>query len=157
WHVHGSATISLLFFSVGIPIDRTWGDQRDTTLPPITVIPIITGELGKVANWRAQLPSGSNLLVTLRQLDSSEAALVLHPVGTLQISQRAVPLDLTIDKVGNQTVSDANRFLLDVSSPGLVKTRSLQEPFAPAQFRNFSDADKLSQAAYAPQDSGLEL
>lgn len=157
WHVYGKASISLLFFSVDVPIDRTWGDQRDTRLPPIAVLPIITGELGKVANWRAQLPQGSNLLVTLRKIDPAETALVLHPVGTLRVSQRAVPLDLTIDKVGNQAAGDANRFRLDVSSAGLVKTGSLQEPFAPAQFRNFSDADKLSQAAFAPQDSGLEL
>jgi hypothetical protein len=68
-----------------------------------------------------------------------------------------VPLDLTIDKIGNQTADDANRFKLDVSSVGLAKIRDLQEPFAPAQYRNFSDADKLSQPAYALQDSGLEL
>jgi hypothetical protein len=93
----------------------------------------------------------------LRQLDTSDSALVLHPVGTLQISQRAVPLDLTLDKVGNQLPSDADRFQLDVASAGLVTSRNLQEPFAPAQFRNFSDAQKLSQPAYAPQDSGVEL
>ena len=110
WRVHGNASLSFLFFSVGIPIDKTWGDQRDTTLPPIDVIPILMGELGKASNWRAQLPAGSNLLVALRKLDSSEADLALHPVGTLQVSQRAVPLDLTIDKIGNQPASDANRF-----------------------------------------------
>jgi hypothetical protein len=157
WHVHGKASLTFLFFSVPIPIDHTWGDQRDTTLPPVAVVPILTGELGKLANWRAQLPTGSNLLVTLRQLDPTETALVLHPVGTLKISQRAVPLDLTIDKIGNQAPSDANRFRLDVSTPGLITKSTLQEPFAPAQFRNFTDADKLSQAAYAPQDSGVEL
>jgi hypothetical protein len=42
-------------------------------------------------------------------------------------------------------------------SPIPAKSRDLQEPFAPSQFRNFSDADKLSQAAYAPQNSGVEL
>ena len=43
------------------------------------------------------------------------------------------------------------------SGAGLGKTRDLQEPFAPAQFRNFDDATKLSQPAYVPQDSGIEL
>ena len=38
-----------------------------------------------------------------------------------------------------------------------VKTRDLQEPFAPAQFRSIDDAGKLSQPAYVPQDSGIEL
>jgi hypothetical protein len=157
WHIHGKASLSFLFFSIGIPIDRTWGDPLGALASAIAVVELITAELAKVANWRAQLPDGSNLLVTLRQLDPSEAALVLHPVGTLHISQRAVPLDLTIDKVGEQPVGDANRLQLAVSSAGLVQKSVLQEPFAPSQFRNFSDAQKLSQPAYEPQDSGLEL
>jgi hypothetical protein len=157
WHVHGHASLSFFLFSVDVPIDKTWGDDRQSTLPPLDVVPILAAELGKALNWKAQAPAATNLMVALRQLDPAEAALVLHPVGALQVSQRAVPLNLTIDKVGNQAAHDANRFTLGVSTAGLAKARDLQEPFAPAQFRDFSDADKLSQPAYAPQDSGLEL
>jgi hypothetical protein len=157
WHAHGRASISLLFFSIGVHIDVTWGDNRSTLLPPIAVMPILTAELGKPANWRALVPDGYHSLVSLRKLDPSEAVFVLHPVGTLQISQRAVPLDLALDRVGNQVPSDANRFHLDVAAGGLVKTRDLQDLFAPGQFKNSDDATKLSEPAYAPQDSGIEL
>jgi hypothetical protein len=157
WHVHGTAKLSFFFFSIHIGIDFTWGDDRETTLPPVAVMPILGGELAKQSNWRAVLPSGSNLLVSLRKLDPVESQFVLHPAGTLQISQRAVPLDLVLDKVGSQKPSDANHFALAVSSTELVRTRVLQEPFAPAQFRDFGDADRLSQPAYAPADSGVEL
>jgi len=157
WHVHGTASLSFFFFSIDIGIDFTWGADPNTTLPPIAVMPILTAEFAKNTNWKAQLPSNSNLLVTLRQLDASEATMVLHPAGFLQVSQRSVPLDLQIDKVGNQPPSDANQFVLSVVGTTLVKTRNMQEPFAPSQFRNFDDATKLSQAAYVPQDSGIEL
>jgi hypothetical protein len=157
FHASGSASLSFLFFSISIGIDFTWGDAQNTSLPPVAVMPLLEAELAKQSNWRAFLPPGSNLLVSLRQLDPSEANLVLHPVGTLQVSQRLVPLDLTIDKLGSQQPTDANRFALDVTSGGLTKTRELTEPFAPAQFQNFSDADKLSQPAYVPHDSGIEL
>jgi hypothetical protein len=156
WHASGHGSLTFLFFSVSIPIDVTWGDSSNTALPPVAVLPILVAELQKQSNWQAVLPSGSNLLVSLRQ-QAAGADLVLHPVGTLQVSQRAVPLDLTIDKVGNQKPSDANRFTLTASSPDLVKQRDLTEPFAPAQFRDFDDASKLSKPAYAPQDSGIEL
>ena len=82
---------------------------------------------------------------------------MLHPAGTLQVSQRSIPLDLKIDKVGSQAPSDANQFAFSVSGTVLTKTRDLQEPFAPSQFRNFDDATKLSQPAFVPQDSGIEL
>jgi hypothetical protein len=157
WHAHGTASIELLFFSVDVNIDFTWGDPRDTTLPPVAVMPIIAEELGKRTNWKAELPSGSNLLVSLRQLEESEAELVLHPVGSLQVSQRAIPLDLHLDKVGSQKPSDANQLSLDVASGGLAKSRQLTESFAPAQFREYDDAGKLSAPAYSPFDSGLEL
>jgi hypothetical protein len=157
WHASGSASISLLFFDVDVDISFTFGDSRDTTLPPVKVMPILSAELGKQVNWRAIPPAGSNLLVSLRALGETEAQFVLHPVGKLQVSQRAVPLDLTLDKLGNSKPSDANRFTLTVASAGLNKTRDLQESFAPAQYKNLGDAARLSQPAYAPQDSGIEL
>ncbi|HEV2251670.1 MAG TPA: DUF6603 domain-containing protein [Streptosporangiaceae bacterium] len=157
WHAHGTASISFLFFSIGIGIDFTWGDSGTTTLPPVTVMPILSAEFGKQSNWRALPPTGSNLLVSLRQLSASESQLVLHPVGTLQVSQRLIPLDLTLDTVGSQKPDDANRFSLSVSSPDLAKTATLTEPFAPSQFKTADDATKLSQPAYAPQDSGIEM
>jgi hypothetical protein len=157
WHVHGTASLSFFFFSIDIGIDFTWGDDPNTTLPPIPVMPLLTGELGKNTNWKAQLPSNARLLVTLRPLDPSESAMVLHPAGTLQVSQRTIPLDLLLDKVGSQKPSDANEFSVAVNGTALVKTRNLTEPFAPSQFKNFDDAAKLSQPAFVPQDSGIEL
>jgi len=157
WHVHGTASLSFFFFSIDIGIDFTWGDDPNTTLPPIQVMPILTAEAQKVSNWKTALPANLKLLVVPRQLDPTEAALVLHPAGTLQVSQRAIPLDLKIDKVGSQPPSDANQFAFSVSGAVLIKVRDLQEPFAPSQFRNFDDATKLSQPAFVPQDSGIEL
>jgi hypothetical protein len=157
WHVHGTASLSFFFFSIDIGIDFTWGDDPNTTLPPVAVMPILAAEAQKASNWKTALPANVQLLVVLRQLDPSEASFVLHPSGTLQISQRSVPLDLKIDKLGSQAPSDANQFTFSASGTVLTKTRDLQEPFAPSQFRNFDDATKLSQPAYVPQDSGIEL
>lgn len=157
WHAHGTASLSFFFFSIDIGIDFTWGDSRDTSLPPVPVMPILVGELGKQSNWRALLPSRNNLLVSLRQLDPSEAAFVLHPVGTLHVSQRAIPLDLSLDKVGSQKPSDARRFTLTASPGPLSKLRDVDEQFAPAQFKDGDDATRLSEAAYVPQHGGIEL
>jgi hypothetical protein len=157
WHAHGTASISFFFFSIGVNVDVTWGDAQDTSLPPVAVLPILSGELGKRSNWKALPPTSSSLLVSLRQLDPNDTSLVLHPAGSLQVSQRAIPLDLTLDHIGGQKPSDGNRFALTVTSAGLGKMRDLQEPFAPAQFQDADDATKLSEPAFSPQDSGIEL
>jgi hypothetical protein len=158
WRVQGTGSISFLFFDIDVHFHITWGDHTDTLLPPIAVLPILTAELAKDQCWRAELPAGGNLMVTLRPLNPDESGRVLHPVGTLRVSQKSVPLDLTITKVGNQKVSDANRVRLDVQpGSGLQKTDDLMEQFAPAQFRDFADADKLSKPAFEPQHGGIAL
>ncbi len=157
WHVHGTASLSFFFFSIDIGIDFTWGDNPNTTLPPIAVMPIVSGEFQKKTNWKTTLSAQANLLVALRQLDPSEASFILHPAGTLQVSQRAIPLDLKLDKVGSQAPSDANEFSVTLTSASLTKVQDLQESFAPSQFQNTDDATKLSEPAYVPQRSGVEL
>lgn len=157
WRARGTGSISLLFFDISADFDITWGESRNTTLPPILAMPLLKGEFEKLGNWRALLPTSNNLLVSLRKLDSAADTLVLHPVGVLKISQKAIPLDLPIDKVGNQKPSDAKRFSVKVTSGGLGKRADATELFAIAQFQNMDDASKLSRPAYEPQHGGLEL
>lgn len=156
WRAHGTGTLSLLFFDVSADFDITWGDKEDTTLPPIEVMPLLVGEFDKIENWRAELPKNNNLLVSLRPLEET-AGLVLHPVGALVISQRGVPLDLDIAKVGSQKVADAKRFSVKSNTTGLDKNGDRQEPFALGQFLDLANDEKLSRKAYEKKNSGLKL
>ncbi len=156
WRARGTGSISLLFFDISADFDVTWGESDNTTLPPIEVMPLLKAEYDKQENWKAQLPPSNNLFVTLRK-QPDDATLVLHPIGVLRITQRALPLGLTLDKVGNQKPSDVNNLSVAVTGGGLAKKDDAQEKFAPAQFQNFSDSDKLSRPAYALENAGLEL
>ncbi len=155
WRAKGSGSISFLFFDISVDFDITWGESRDTSLPPIEVMPLLTAELDKLANWTAQLPAGNNLLISLKKPTSS-TELVLHPVGTLRISQRAIPLDLSIAKVGNRKVKDAKKLSVSAAG-GLSKKADTTESFAMAQYQEMEDTKKLSRPAYEQQHSGLEL
>ncbi len=157
WHVLGHGSISILFWDIDVDFEKTWGEDRKEELPPIPVLPILQAELDKSENWRALLPAGSSLFVSLRKMPEAEAALILHPVGVLRISQRAVPLELKLDKVGSKKPSDVNRLSLSVVPDGLAKKADAYEQFAPAQYQNFSDSDKLSKPAFAPERAGVEL
>lgn len=119
-------------------------------------MPLLEAEFNKLDNWTAELPSANNLLVSLRAIESTED-FVLHPVGVLRISQRAVPLDLVLDKVGNQKPSDVKKIVVDVPGTDLQKHSDTQEQFATAQFKELSDSNKLSSPAYEKQKAGVEL
>ena len=83
--------------------------------------------------------------------------LVLHPVGVLRVSQRLVPLDLTISKVGNSKAADADRFTLRWPDPAWPRPATSLESFAPAQFQDLDDAAKLSSPAFQPGHGGIAL
>jgi hypothetical protein len=157
WHARGRGSISLLFFSISADFDETWGESRDTTLPPIQIIPLITAEVQNIANWRTLPPVGSNLLVSLRKLALPAETLVLHPLGTLEVSQRAMPLGMQLDKIGAQKPSDANRVVLRVKAGGLARKGDATNAFAPTQFKDMNDAQKLSAPAFETMSSGLQL
>ncbi len=157
WHIQGHGEISLLFWSISIPFDKTWGEQQNTELTTIAVLPLLQTELNKAETWRALPPGANNLFVTLRSMPSDEAELILHPVGVLRISQRALPLEITLDRIGDQKPSDVSRLSVELTGVGLARKSDAFEQFAPAQFQDLSDADKLSKPAFERERSGLDL
>jgi hypothetical protein len=156
YHVEGEGSISILFFDISVPFSKTWGEEEDTLLPPIDIIPKLIAELEKDENWRAELPPRSNLRVSLREIAADEG-LLLHPVGILKVSQRALPLNLKLDKVGAQRPNDANKLSVELDDGDLARIGDATESFATAQYKDMPDSAKLSAPAYEKQASGLAI
>ena len=156
WHIEGEGSITLLFWDIDVPFSHTWGEDENTTLPPIQIMPKLKAEFDKLENWTAEIPSSNNLLVSLRKIEVTED-LILHPVGVLKVSQRAIPLDLDLDKVGNQRPTDATRVTLEILDADVGKVADSKEQFATAQYKELSDSKKLSSPAYEKQNSGVVL
>jgi hypothetical protein len=156
WHIEGEGSISVLFWDIDVPFSHTWGEDENTTLPAIDIMPLIQAEFEKLENWTAELPVSSQLLVSLRTIEST-SDLILHPVGVLRVNQRAIPLDLDLDTVGNQKPRDAKRLTVEVIDTALAKVADTKESFATAQYKTLSDASKLSAPAFEKQNAGIEL
>jgi hypothetical protein len=157
WHAHGKASVDLFFFSISAHIDVTWGEEGGLILPLLEVLELIGVELDRRESWTPVLPPQSSLLVTLRPVDPGADAVVLHPLGSLRVSQKAVPLELDIARVGAQRPKDANRFTLGFAGGELAKVADATEAFAAAQFLDLDDAAKLSRPAFEPMPGGIEL
>lgn len=156
YHVEGEGSISILFFDISVPFSTTWGEDEDTLLPPIDILPKLIAELEKDENWRAELPPLSNLRVSLREIAADEG-LLLHPVGVLKVSQRALPLNLQLDKVGAQRPTDAKRLSVELADGELARIADATESFATAQFKDMADSAKLSAPAFEQQASGIAI
>jgi uncharacterized protein DUF6603 len=157
WHARGTGHISFFFFSISADFDVTWGESGGATLPPIALVPLLKAEFEKRENWTAALPAANNLLVSLRALDEEVDGLVLHPLGTLRVTQRLVPLGIPVDKLGTQKSSDARRFELVAGAGALERKADVRERFAIAQFQDMDDAAKLSRPSFEAVNGGLDL
>jgi Family of unknown function (DUF6603) len=162
WHAKGTGHFEISFIiSVEIDVDMevTIGESRHDTLPPVDVLPKLVEALGAATSWRAVLPSGSNLQVTLRALDPVTDGLVLHPFGSLEIREKVVPLNLDVQRVGTQRAADGHVFAVDQVSLGGVpgQLTSVREQFAPAQFVDMSDDQKLSRRSFELYDAGVQV
>jgi hypothetical protein len=167
--VKGTAKLKICWFlTVKVRFDKTFGEERNTRLDDIRVLPLLEAALSAKGNWEAQPPTGRHALVSTKEIQVGADQILAHPSGILKISQKVVPLNLNIQKFGNQLPLDGNRFGIDqvwvgaadVADPDdkeVLKTSNTQEHFAPAQFFEKSDTQKLSSKSFERYDSGIKL
>ena len=162
WHAKGTGhfKISLIIsISIDVGFEITVGDAAGDALPPIEVLPQLVAAFAQPNNWRAVLPAGSNLQVTLRSFKVPDGTIVLHPFGSLEIVEKLVPLNLPVQKLGAQKIADGRVFAVDQvllgAQPGQLG--GVREQFAPAQFIEMPDAQKLSSRSFEKYDAGVRV
>ena len=159
FHVHGTASLQFLFFSVGVTVDITWGDDNAVTLPAVAVLPQLNTALTTPGSWSAQLPDGAQQAVTLRGLPPADTDIVVHPMGSLTVRENVVPLDVPVTKFGNTTPADGSQFAIASVTLGTSQAATSPVPgeFAPGQFQQLSDADKVSAPAFEEFHCGVTI
>ena len=115
WKAKGDARLKLCWFlTVKVRFNKTFGEARNTTLPDLLVVPLLTQALSARDNWEEERPADRHRLESLREIGPSPANdIFVHPVGTLKISQKVVPLNIEVDRVGSQRPADGREFRID--------------------------------------------
>ena len=155
----GTAKFKILFFSFKVRFNETWGESRDTSLPAVEVLPLVLEAMADPGNWEAITPFRSSMLVTTRAFDPPDDEVVIHPFGSLTVRQKVAPLGVTITKYGSGTVAGDTRFdVTKVMAAGdELSSRQVRDEFAPAQYFDLSDSEKLSRASFEQLQSGVTV
>lgn len=157
WNARGEASISILFFEISVSFNETWGDDAAKVEPAKEdIVARLTAELNDNRNWKADIPSGNNLHVSIRKVELPPSKLVIHPMGVLTFSERLVPLGVEISKFGNKVPLNARRFDIKATDAG-VTTQGVTEEFAPANFFDKNDNEKLSSPSFDQMPSGFKV
>ena len=165
WDARGKATLSFLFFSISVGFHATWGDPLLAIAGAFEdLLKVLQRELADTRNWRADLPPNNHLHVSVRKIELPAATdmLVIHPAGVLTFSQRSLPLeDFAIQKFGNKKPLAENKFKLTSANSGGAEIpadyQGVREQFAPANFLELSDSEKLSRKSFDNLPSGFKL
>ena len=162
WHAQGSASISLMFFSVGIDFNRTWGSPAPSTLPPVDPwTSALAPALSDPTSWRGELPDDMHPVVTFAAQPSGGAT-AIDPAGNLVLDQNAVPLNQPIERFAESPLPSPIRF--DLASPMVNNTAVdgsewtlVTNEFAPSQFTQMTDDQKLSAESFVALTSGMSI
>ena len=165
-HLKGKATFEIFWCDFTINVDHTFiSGEAPPKLPPVRVMDKLKAALDDPRNWTGQIGDVERAMVTLRQSQTANQ-IALHPLGKLSVKQTIVPLELQIAKFGAATPSDARLFKINsVSLNG--KSLSLngkpagftseKDFFAPAQFLDLSDDEKLAAPSFEPMVAGMTV
>lgn len=161
WHAAGKATFKVWKFSKSVRFDKTFGrDEAPPLPPPIDPLPPLIAAVADRRSWAAQLPGGDDTLLRLTDATASgDTDILVHPLGTVTLRQRVVPLDVPIDTFGARRVSGDTTFSI-TAEPTIdttVTSRQVRDHFAPAQYFEMDDTARLATPSFELMDAGLEL
>jgi hypothetical protein len=154
--IHGKVKFKIFFVSFSIPVNLELGETKDVVLAAVNVLDELISALNDANNWAGELSGRRELLATLQEaITSSE--LMVHPLASLSVRQQVVPLGIEIQVYKNARPSGDRRFeITSVAVNGtLVSKDNVEEFFAPAQFFEMSDDEKLAQPSFEAMSAGV--
>lgn len=158
WHITGSFKIHFFFFDLHKSFSATWGDSTPALgIPPMEILPLLQAAFEDASNWGVSLPASAPALVSLRSQDGS--ALIAHPLALLNVHERLVPLDVQIARFGAAAISGATSFAITdfQINRSSIGRKPVQDDFAPAQFFDLSDEEKLAGPSFERHDAGASI
>lgn len=162
WEVTGNATFEIVGVKTGVAVDVVIGERQ--TPPPVEAVDagsLVFDALSDTQNWNG-IPPSAGQGVTLAAALDAEAGFLVPPAGHLEIRQSVAPLDEDIEIVGGAPVSGAVRFAVtavtvDGSLLDAASWPEVEDWFAPAQFFELPDDEKITGAAFEQMQAGVAI
>lgn len=150
WQVNGKVTFEILWVDISLGFSKSFGERIERDGERFDVDQLMREALQTAAHWRSD---GENALV----LTDTEG--LVEQVDRLVFSQLQVPLGLALETFGGLPIDGARRFeILGLEVPGLGGVR-LEEPpreaFAPGNFRDMDEAERLKAPAFEELIAGI--
>jgi hypothetical protein len=157
YHAVGKAKVEICRVGVTVEFDKEFGSKRLETKKTVNPIEILIRELENEKNWFVRrLEDQDQDTILLDEERAPEVTERVEPLGTICFKQRAIPLQISIEKIGNAD-SEGNERFLDIKSDAGKKDEDIFEFFAPGEFEELSDEEKISAPAFEEMKCGIAI
>lgn len=161
WRLDGKACLSLWFVDLCVPIHVSFGAGTAAVLPSRQIWPALHEALATPAAWASTVPPGLAAAVTAPASGEAPTSR-LEPCATLTVTQKVVPLDRQITAFAHGRPDGVDRFQVTGVRFGAAAVPAQEiapvtEWFAPAQFEEMSEADKLSRPGFEQMVGGVSI
>ena len=161
WRVDGKACLSCWLFDLCVPIHFSFGPDQAVVLPTREIWPALQESLATPEAWANVMPVGLAAAVTAPPL-GEPAVTRVDPCATLTVTQKVVPLDRQITAFAQGRPEGTDRFeitrvVLGATTVPTVQLAPVKEWFAPAQFEEMSEPDKLSRPGFEQMVGGVSV
>ena len=157
--IKGSATFSILWWDISVDVDKTFGDPLTELIVNLDPWPILREALEQNDSWTTELPTWEAIGVVTSESSAGQAGAaeqLIHPLGRFKVTQRVVPLNHTLTKFGSADPMDNFRFeIISLNDTNALDLVSTQDHFAPGQFTEYPESEKLNLKSYELMDSGV--
>jgi hypothetical protein len=159
WRVSGKVKFKVAFFKVSKSFDKSFGPSQPIELPVRIPWPELQAAIADLRNWNALLPARTRTFVILRKSSPGAGQAPVHPMGNLELHQKVLPFDHSITRYGGSKPPQPVKFRISRVRAGntdLATTR-LDDYFAPGQYEEMSDDEKLTRRAFERMQAGVRV
>lgn len=157
WMITGYAEFKVLGVTQEFEVQMTIGQALSN--PPREVADLFDGMLAALRGadaWAAgPLDPEIQALVSV---DLPETGVFVHPAGRIKVTQPLAPLNLRLEKFGEETLRDAETLLV-LDNPRLdgeiAASEAMLDWFSPAQYFDMAEEDKLTAPSFEELEAGL--
>jgi hypothetical protein len=158
WRARGKAKFKVWIFTVTFSFEHAWGDDTPVELPNKAPWPELQAALADARSWSTALPVESRRAVNLSAAPPASGVVLADPGGGLEVRQRVLPLGIRLMRFGSARPTPPDRF--DISSVSVADEparglTAVEEHFAPAQFDDLTDDERLSRPAFERMKAGV--
>jgi hypothetical protein len=166
WHAVGSVELQLLV-KVRVGFDVSSGEDPGGQPELVDLTPMLQAEVARPEVWTALAPDLDAAVAQVRGTDPKDG-LLLHPLGQLALHQRLLPFNKRLSRFGGALPSQGpvtyrlSGITVDIGgssgSPASSGTLTpVVDDFAPGQYDDLTDDEKLSRPAFESMEAGARV